>query len=109
MKLDWKPLAARVDDMSLRERAMLFGALSLVVLFLAYVALIDPGLRRQKSLIDRLGRDQHQIAEVRGQLEQLVRSGGAYALAEKGVAYVFYLAVERHFIVAGTSAKPTSS
>lgn len=77
MKLDWKSLAARVDDMSLRERAMLFGALSLVVLFLAYVALIDPGLRRQKSLIDRLGRDQHQIAEVRGQLEQLVRSGGA--------------------------------
>ena len=77
MKLDWKPLAARVDDMSLRERAMLFGALSLVVLFLAYVALIDPGLRRQKSLIDRLGRDQHQIAEVRGQLEQLVRSGSA--------------------------------
>jgi MSHA biogenesis protein MshJ len=77
VKLDWKSLAARVDDMSLRERAMLFGALSLVVLFLAYVALIDPGLRRQKSLIDRLGRDQHQIAEVRGQLEQLVRSGGA--------------------------------
>ena len=77
MKLDWKSLVARVDDMSLRERAMLFGALSLVVLFLAYVALIDPGLRRQKSLIDRLGRDQHQIAEVRGQLEQLVRSGGA--------------------------------
>lgn len=77
MKPDWKSLAARVDDMSLRERAMLFASLGLVVLLLAYVALIDPALRKQKSLIDRLSRDQHQIIEARNQLEQLVRSGGA--------------------------------
>lgn len=79
MKFDWKSLAARIDDMSLRERAMLFVSLGLVVLLLAYVALIDPALRRQKALIDRLGRDQHQITEVRSQLEQLVRTGGAMA------------------------------
>lgn len=77
MKADWKSFAARVDDMSLRERAMLFASLGLVVLLLAYVALIDPALRKQKSLIDRLSRDQHQIIEARNQLEQLVRSGGA--------------------------------
>lgn len=77
MKRYWKSLAGRVDEMSLRERAMLFASLSLVVLLLAYVALIDPALRRQKSLIDRLGRDQHQITDVRSQLEQLMRTGGA--------------------------------
>jgi MSHA biogenesis protein MshJ len=77
MNLDWKSLAARVDDMSLRERGMLFASLSLVVLLLAYVVLIDPALRRQKSLIDRLSRDQHQIIEVRGQLAQVVAADGA--------------------------------
>lgn len=77
MKLDWKALAARIDDMSLRERGMLFASLSLVVLLLAYVVLIDPALRRQKSLIDRLARDQHQITEVRAQLAQVVAAGGA--------------------------------
>lgn len=77
MKPGWKSLVARIDDMSLRERAMLFASLGLVVLLLAYVGLIDPALRKQKSLIDRLSRDQHQIAEVRSQLAHVVRSGGA--------------------------------
>jgi MSHA biogenesis protein MshJ len=77
MSFDWKALLARIDDMSLRERAMLFASISLVILLLAYVALLDPVLRKQKSLIDRVNRDQNQINEIRGQIEHIVRAGDA--------------------------------
>jgi len=77
MSFDWKALLARIDDMSLRERAMLFASISLVILLVAYAALLDPVLRKQKSLIDRVARDQNQINEIRGQIEQIVRAGDA--------------------------------
>lgn len=77
MSFDWKALLARVDDMSLRERAMLFASISLVILLVAYAALLDPVLRKQKSLIDRVARDQNQINEIRTQIEQIVRAGDA--------------------------------
>ena len=77
MSFDWKAQLARIDDMSLRERAMLFASISLVILLLAYVALLDPVLRKQKSLIDRVSRDQNQINEIRGQIEHIVRAGDA--------------------------------
>ncbi|MGQ0547379.1 MAG: type II secretion system protein GspM [Betaproteobacteria bacterium] len=79
MSFDWKALAARIDDMSLRERAMLFASVSLVVLLLAYVALLDPVLRKQKSLIDRVTRDQNQITEIRVQIERAVKGGDGKA------------------------------
>jgi MSHA biogenesis protein MshJ len=77
MSFDWKALLARIDDMSLRERAMLFASIGLVILLVAYAALLDPVLRKQKSLIDRVARDQNQINEIRGQIEQIVRAGDA--------------------------------
>lgn len=77
--MNWKSLLARIDDMSLRERAMLFASVSLVVILLAYVALLDPVLRKQKSLIDRINRDQNQITEIRTQIERIVKGGDAGA------------------------------
>lgn len=75
MTFDWKALAARIDDMSLRERAMLFASAGLVLLVFAHVALLDPVLRKQKALIDRVTRDQSQINAVRAQIEQIVKTG----------------------------------
>lgn len=77
MTFDWKPLAGKIEDMSLRERAMLFASASLAVLIVAHVALIDPVLRKQKSLIERASRTQSQINTVRDQIEQIVRAGDA--------------------------------
>lgn len=75
MTLDWKAGLARIDDMSLRERALLFGAIAAVGLLLAQLTLIDPVLRKQKALIDRVNRNQAQINTVRAQIEQTVRAG----------------------------------
>ena len=73
MKHYWERIAARIDDMALRERALLFATLSLLLVALAYVGFIDPVLVRQKGLIERAKRDQSQLAAVRAQIEGLLK------------------------------------
>ncbi|MGH8691350.1 MAG: hypothetical protein ACREUS_10020 [Burkholderiales bacterium] len=73
MKRYWQPLAARLDEMPLRQRAMLFATVSLVVVAAAHVLLIEPLLVQQKSLIDRINRDHSQLAAVRAQLESVIK------------------------------------
>jgi len=73
MKHYWSALAARIDEMNLRQRAMLFATLSLVVIALAHATLIEPVLVRQKRLIDQVNRDQSQLTAVRAQIEGLVK------------------------------------
>ena len=71
MSFDWKSWIARIDDMSLRERAMLFGSVALVVVVAAHVTLIDRLLGNQKRLIERVTRDQSQLKSVREQLQSI--------------------------------------
>ena len=73
MKQHWQRLAARIEQMSLRQRGLLFATLSLVFVVFAHVALIEPMLLRQKTLIDRSTRDQSQLAAVRAQIEGLLK------------------------------------
>jgi MSHA biogenesis protein MshJ len=73
MKRHWQRLVARIDEMSLRQRGMLFATVSLVVVVFAHVALLEPLLMRQKSLIERSNRDQSQLAAVRAQIEGLLK------------------------------------
>jgi MSHA biogenesis protein MshJ len=73
IKRYWQLIATRVDDMALRQRAMLFATLSLAVVALAYVTLVDPILVRQKTLIEQAKRNQSQLAAVRSQIEALLR------------------------------------
>lgn len=63
-----KRLTTRIDDMTLRERGLLIGAASLILIAAAYVSLIDPVLGRQKVLIEQAKRDRSQLAAVRGEL-----------------------------------------
>src|SRR5256885_16041152 len=73
MSFDWKSWIARIDDMSLRERAMLFGSVALVVVVTAHVTLIDRALVNQKRLTERLTRDQSQLKSVREQLQLILK------------------------------------
>src|SRR5262245_42326368 len=73
MKQHWQRFAARVDEMTLRQRAMLFATVSLVLVFFVHIALIEPLLRQQKGLIERSVRDQSQLAAVRAQLEGVLK------------------------------------
>ena len=73
MKRQWSSIAARIDEMTLRQRAMLFATVSLVVIALVHFTLIEPVLAKQKQLIDRVNRDQSQLTAVRAQIEGLVK------------------------------------
>lgn len=69
----WKAIAARIDEMTLRQRGLLFAAASLLLVALAYVTLIDPILVRHKQHIDTVNRNQSQIGAVRSQIEGLLK------------------------------------
>ena len=73
IKRYWAPLAARIDDMTLRQRTMLFATISLMLVALAHVIFLEPLLARQKSLIERSKRDQSQIAAVRAQIGDMLK------------------------------------
>jgi MSHA biogenesis protein MshJ len=73
MSFDWKSWIARIDDMSLRERGMLFGSVALVVVVTVHVTLIDRALVNQKRLTERVTRDQSQLKSVREQLQLILK------------------------------------
>jgi len=77
MSFDWKAWIARIDDMSLRERAMLFGSVALVVVVAAHVTLFDRLLTKQKGLIERVARDQSQLKAVREQVQLALKESQA--------------------------------
>ena len=79
MKPDWKRVAARIDDMSLRERALLLASAGLVLVAAVYLTLIDPLLIRQKSMIEHVKRDQSQVNAARSQIEAAIRQEQAEA------------------------------
>lgn len=70
----WQLMAARIDEMPLRQRAMLFATVSLVFVVLAYVGLIEPVLVKQKRLIDQANRNQSQLNSARAQIEGLLKA-----------------------------------
>jgi len=63
--------------MSLRERAMLFGSVALVVVVAAHVTLFDRLLTKQKGLIERVARDQSQLKAVREQVQLALKESQA--------------------------------
>jgi len=73
IKRYWGLIAARIDDMTLRQRGMLFATISLALVGAAHVILIEPLLVRQKSLIERSKRDQSQLSAVRAQIEGMLK------------------------------------
>jgi MSHA biogenesis protein MshJ len=72
--------------MSLRERAMLFASVALVVVVLGYVTLIDRALVKQKQLVDRVTRDQTQLKAVRAQIESIIKENQGEAQSPDEVA-----------------------
>lgn len=73
MRQLWQRVAARIDEMTLRQRAILFAMVSLIVVVLANVTLLEPVLAKQKRLIEAANRDQSQLRSVRAQLESVLK------------------------------------
>src|SRR5471032_1709471 len=72
MKAQWAKLAAKLDAMSLRERAMVFTAVTCAVLFIAYSMVLDPLLVQQKKLLAEISQQQNQIGGIDGEITQKI-------------------------------------
>ena len=74
MKRYWERISAAIDDMSLRERAMIFVAAAFVVISLLDVALLDPLLARQKILSTQVVQQQEKMKELQAQMQNLLQA-----------------------------------
>lgn len=72
MKQKWEQLAAKIDLMSLRERVILFGVISLAIIMLFNSLVIDPQFAKQKMLADKIKQEQQQISAIQQEIAQRV-------------------------------------
>jgi MSHA biogenesis protein MshJ len=78
--------AKRIDAMSLRERALVFAAAVVVLVWIADNALLEPILRRQKASTQDSQRQQDEIRAMQAQLQayaQVQLSEGANAKRQR--------------------------
>ena len=74
MKRYWERVRTAIDDMSLRERAMIFVAAAFVVISLMNVILLDPLLARQKMLSAQVVQQQEKMKELQAQMQNLLQA-----------------------------------
>lgn len=74
MKRYWERLRTAIDDMSLRERAMIFVAAAVIVIALMEVILLDPLLVRQKTLSAQVVQQQEKMKELQAQMQNLLQA-----------------------------------
>lgn len=72
-------LAAKVDSMSLRERALIFLAAAFLVVALIDAVFLSPLLVRQKSLSAQVVQQQEKMKEIQSQLANLLQAKQADA------------------------------
>lgn len=75
-------IRARIDELSLRERAMLFLSLVAVLFMASQSLLVGPVAKEQKELVDRISATQKQVTELDQLTEALVASRTADPDAE---------------------------
>ena len=72
----WQRYAGRFDALSLRERVMVFAAVMVAVVALAYTFAIDPQLVRQKRVAGAMLQKHSDMKAFEAQVTKLVGGGG---------------------------------
>jgi MSHA biogenesis protein MshJ len=70
LKQGWKKFAAKIESLSLRERAMVTVTAMAAAGFLVYLALIDPALTRERALKAAIEQQRAQMAGIDVELVQ---------------------------------------
>jgi MSHA biogenesis protein MshJ len=74
LKPYWGKLAGKVDDMSLRERVLIFSALAFLLVSLVNALFIDTLLEEQKKLSGNVVRQQEKTKEIQARIEALLQA-----------------------------------
>ncbi|MES1980991.1 MAG: type II secretion system protein GspM [Pseudomonadota bacterium] len=70
----WKKFAARIDALSLRERALIFGAIVCVLVALIKVVFLDPLLEKQKKMSVQVVQQQEKMKGIVAQIQALLQA-----------------------------------
>jgi MSHA biogenesis protein MshJ len=70
MKQRWDLFIAKIDALSLRERGVMLLVISLAIAFLVNSLAIEPQFIRQKTLSDKIKREQQQISAIQMEISQ---------------------------------------
>ncbi len=62
-----------IDAMALRQRAMFFGAVALVLMTLLQVFLLNPLLARRNQLSQQIAQQQDEVKAIQGKIQSLVK------------------------------------
>ena len=65
----WELVRTKIDDMSLRERAIIFVAAAFVVISLLNALLLDPLMVKQKALSTQVVQQQEKMKELQAQMQ----------------------------------------
>ena len=71
MKQQWEKISAKVDAMSMRERALIFATAVVLALSLVNTLLLEPLFVRQKALRTQVSQQQQMMSEVQLQIAAL--------------------------------------
>lgn len=74
LKPYWERVRNAIDDMSLRERAMIFVAAAFVLISLMNVLLLDPLSAKQKMLSTQVVQQQEKMKELQAQMQNLLQA-----------------------------------
>jgi MSHA biogenesis protein MshJ len=76
MKEAFKRYADRIDNASLRERALVFAAAALIVVFLVNATLIQPVRRTQNRLSADIAAKETELRAVQGSVQRMLQARG---------------------------------
>jgi MSHA biogenesis protein MshJ len=74
LKEHWRKIVEKIDALALRERALIFVMMSVVLITPVNMFLLDPLRTKQKTLSQQLTDRQSQIAALQTQLQELAAS-----------------------------------
>lgn len=74
MQPPWEKITAKVDNMSLRERMLIFFAAAFLLIALVNSMFLDPLLAKQKNMSDQVIQQQEKIKEKQAEIEALLQA-----------------------------------
>ncbi|MDD2702274.1 MAG: agglutinin biogenesis protein [Sideroxydans sp.] len=74
MKERWEQLVAKIDAMTLRERALIFAAVAFALVAMIDSFFLNPLLQQQKRLSSQVVQQQEKMKEIQGQLAALLQA-----------------------------------
>lgn len=74
MKQYWEKFCAKVDDLALRERVLIFAAAAFLLVALVNALFLDPLLAQQKKLSAQVVQQQEKMKEIQAQIEAILQA-----------------------------------